>query len=287
MADSVSLSDLVTAMARRGAPPATESSLFAVLELVEALGSQPRAVDARGARVTSEGGVEIDAGSALCDERTAIDAAGRVMRTVVDPLPPSSRALLDRIAAGHVTSLQSLRGELEALLVPLNRAAAKRVLGRWIREHHRSGGTPASDTDPTSMADAASTDQDGAAVAVVRAAAIDTDPDGAGDGVRGALDTQPDGDVGRAAPPSAIDTAMDGTVVAGASTSSRPSERLATRNEPRRHRGPVVVFLLFLVIGIGLAFALYRMRQRAQDSQSPAQQGPRSGSSGSTSGTPR
>ena len=45
-----------------------------------------------------------------------------------------------------VGKIDALCAELEALLVPLNRAAARRVLGRFVRDHHRAGAAaPASD----------------------------------------------------------------------------------------------------------------------------------------------
>jgi hypothetical protein len=37
-----------------------------------------------------------------------------------------------------IASLVAVAAEIEALLVPLNRGAAKRVLGRIVREHGRT-----------------------------------------------------------------------------------------------------------------------------------------------------
>lgn len=136
MADSVRLTELVAGCARRGAPLAAETGLFIALQSVEAVRSAPVAVTAEAVRVTAEGTVEVQ-GSPATTEAGAILGVANVLEAAVNPLPGGARDALRRARSGEVNSLGDLHAEIEALLVPLNRGAARRVLGRLVRDQQK------------------------------------------------------------------------------------------------------------------------------------------------------
>src|SRR5947209_4177204 len=137
MADGIRLSDLVAAMARKGSPLATETGLFIALQASEALSDNPAATPLSGVRVMAARMVEVTTTSAspAASESDCVRAIASMVEAVVTPIPPGARAMTERARGGQIKTLEGMRAEIEALLVPLNRSAARRVLGRLAREH--------------------------------------------------------------------------------------------------------------------------------------------------------
>jgi hypothetical protein len=168
---SVTLDALVGGLRRRGTPLASESALFLVLECAEALREGPRSLSTDTVSVDNEGAVDVGAARAS-NEAEALHTLGSLVRAACDPLSATVREFAERAEDGSLGSLSMARSELEALLVPLNRAAARRVVARLVREVQRE---PA----PTSVAPAKpATDSATATNPLGPAASVDTEPDG-------------------------------------------------------------------------------------------------------------
>lgn len=140
MADGIGLMDLTHGMARRGVSIAPESGLFVALLVAEALRDAPGGVAVESVRITGEGCVDLPGRRGASDEQAAVASIVAVCDAVLKPPTVAARALIARVRSGNVASVESLRAELESLLVPLNRGAARRVLGRFVREHVRTEG---------------------------------------------------------------------------------------------------------------------------------------------------
>ena len=205
--EGIGLLDLASGMNRRGASMAPESALFIALQVAEALRDAPRAVSLEAVLVTAEGGIEITT-RGVADEPGAIATVVAASEALLKPPTAPLRALLARVRNGEVATLDLLRAELDALLVPLNRAAAKRVLGRTVREHQRNAGESARPSDEPSRIEAATPPKLSAAEVAPVARAVDTTPDAApkrvtpipgAPGGKSALDTEPDAGAGIAA----------------------------------------------------------------------------------------
>lgn len=158
MKHAVRLSDLVEGMARRGTPLATETALFIALQTVETLHDGSRRVSPESVQVTTDGTVEIHTDAPALNERETVASIAALVEAISSSLSPATRALIDRALSGDIPSLAAMRAELEASLIPLNRAAARRVLGRLAREHLRFAETAtagsALDTVPDAHANA-------------------------------------------------------------------------------------------------------------------------------------
>lgn len=137
MSEAVTMDELVSAMSRRGAPMTPESALFIVLQAVEAMRDRRVVLDAGGIDIDENGVVRTnELCSPAVDDREAQEGVAALLETVLVPAPSS---VLDLSAKLHGETLThpGLVAELAAALVPLNRGAAQRMLGRLVREHHR------------------------------------------------------------------------------------------------------------------------------------------------------
>jgi hypothetical protein len=178
---SVTLDALVSALRRRGTPLASESALFVALECAEALSeSAARALDPSLVRLDPEGRVDVSASPATDDERSMLRSIGALVRVLCDPLPAIAREFVLRTEDGSIASLASAQSELEALLVPLNRGAARRVIARHVREVSREG---TSERPIAREAPSASSAIDSAAtthpLGDAQPSSVDTEPEGA------------------------------------------------------------------------------------------------------------
>lgn len=137
MSDAVAMDELVGAMSRRGAPMTPESALFIVLQAVEAMRDRRVVLDAGGIEVDDNGVVKLnELCSPAVDDREAQEGVASLLETVLSPAPSSILELTAKLRSETHTH-QGLVSELAAALVPLNRGAAQRMLGRLVREHHR------------------------------------------------------------------------------------------------------------------------------------------------------
>jgi hypothetical protein len=234
-------------------------------------------------RLSADGEVTLDGAPAAPSERDAVRAVAALVEAAVAPLTAGARSMVERARAGGIRTLPALRAELEALLVPLNRGAARRVLGRLVREHLRLGisGPPVT------------AERGGSALDTVTDAAVNVDallPTGV-DSERAASDTQPDARVDSIPPfpppprlgslmtlpgaVTAVDTEPEGVTVPQAAIAdpsaldtqpdrAPPEEPSAPPLAPRvPAKKPVALLAVvaFLLLA-GLAFVLLRLRSR-------------------------
>lgn len=130
---SVTLDALVAGLRRRGTPLASESALFVALECADAITAAPRSLSTARVSIDSEGRVDAIA----CDESSetaAVRSIGALVRALCEPVPATVREFIRRTEDGSIAKVASAANELEALLVPLNRGAARRVVSRLARE---------------------------------------------------------------------------------------------------------------------------------------------------------
>ncbi len=148
----VTVADLVATAKECDARIPAEIGAFVALEVCEALLDGPAVVRTSDVRIASDGTVSVFAPP----DRAPTEEAARSVVTLLAALlvaagtgvPRGLVALLDRGGAGPL-DLTSLRDELEASLVPLNRGAARRVLSRMLREVKRPRSVrPRSDPPP-------------------------------------------------------------------------------------------------------------------------------------------
>lgn len=133
---SVSLSEVKRAARAHRAPLAGESAGYLVLALADQVLTAPRIVTASDVRLGEDGGLRIVRGEASSD-----GAAEQALRQTLDELllvASSGSAALMRAGRRAPTGLAALVKELEAALIPVNRAAAKRALSRLHRETARA-----------------------------------------------------------------------------------------------------------------------------------------------------
>ncbi|MFO0629021.1 MAG: hypothetical protein U0325_25830 [Polyangiales bacterium] len=163
--EPVKLDDLAASLTRRGAPLTPESATFITLECVEALSHAPRVLSPDGVLVAPDGVVSLveEALSPALDEAEVLRGALELLEGLVLAPSASVMDLAARVREGSVQGRAALVAELTALLVPFNRSAARRMLGRLVREHQRALTEPATlseprDEGPASAADEASAD---------------------------------------------------------------------------------------------------------------------------------
>lgn len=137
--EPVKLDDLAAALARRGAPLTPESAIFIALECVDALKSARRVLSSEGVLVGADGTVSLveEALSPALDEAEVLRGAVELLEGLLVAPTAGVMDLAARVRAGDVATHPAMLAELNALLVPFNRGAARRMLGRLVREHGR------------------------------------------------------------------------------------------------------------------------------------------------------
>ncbi len=157
MNDAIFLDELASGLARRGAALAPESALFIVFEAVESLGGRAAVLSPSAVRVSGEGVVSL--GPALDpahDETSVLEGAVETLEAVLDPAPVGVVELAVKVRSAEIISRGALLSELAAMLVPLNRRAARRMIARLVRECARPASAPAvTSTSPSDSIGAA------------------------------------------------------------------------------------------------------------------------------------
>ena len=137
----VTVEDLVRTAKQRGARIPSEIGAFVALEVCEALIRGPAAVRTSDVRIADDGTVGVFAppGSATSEEaaRSVLALLGALLVAAGTGVPRGLVALIENGPSSGRLDLSSLRDDLEASLVPLNRAAARRVLSRMLRDVRR------------------------------------------------------------------------------------------------------------------------------------------------------
>ncbi len=141
-AGGVTAEELVRSLRRRQAALPSEIGTFVVFEACEAMLSHaPMAATLGSLIVSDEGTVSLPSA-----ERTDQEGAARSLHSLLTSLlvvagPAPTPALMRLAEEGPLDgrwTLDQMRDDLEAALVPLNRTASRRVLARLVRETGRS-----------------------------------------------------------------------------------------------------------------------------------------------------
>ena len=132
------IEELIGTMKERRVRIPSEIGAFIALEICEALLEGPAAVRTTDVRIADDGTISVFAppGSATSEEaaRAVVALLGSLLVAAGTGVPRVLVGLLEEGPSSGRWDLSSLRDDLEASLVPLNRAAARRVLSRMLRE---------------------------------------------------------------------------------------------------------------------------------------------------------
>jgi hypothetical protein len=151
---SVTLSEVKRAAKAHRAPLAGESVGYLVLAIADQVLSAPRMVQATDIQLTEDGALRVLSGLASSDADAEL-----ALRRALDQLllvASSGSAALSRASRRTApVGLSALVRELEAALIPVNRAAARRALARVHRETVRalaSGSLPEEEAEAAPVA---------------------------------------------------------------------------------------------------------------------------------------
>ena len=134
---SVTLLEIIAAAEARRAPVVGEIAGYLVLAVADQLHGAPRSIDPEDLVLSEDGSIRITRGEAVTP-----DQAEAALRTLLGALlevassgaPALSRASRRKSRGG----LEGLIREIEAGLIPVNRAAGKRAMARLVRETLRA-----------------------------------------------------------------------------------------------------------------------------------------------------
>ncbi len=159
----ISVARVIDLCRERDVRLAYEIGAFVVFEACEAVLGQPRAVRAGDVWVSPEGSTRVAQGRPA-DGAEAAAALAELLAAVLvvagQEVPGMLMHLVD-VPQARKRGLAGYRDELEAALVPLNRAAARRVLARQLRELTRpKGGARPGEGGGTGLEDALAADAD-------------------------------------------------------------------------------------------------------------------------------
>ena len=147
---SVTLSEVKRAAKAHRAPLAGESAGYLVLAIADQVLSAPRMVQGTDIQLTEDGGLRVLSGRASSDADAEL-ALRRALESLLIVASSGSAALTRASRRTSGVGLSGLVRELEAALIPVNRAAARRALARIHRETARalaSGSLPEDDLEP-------------------------------------------------------------------------------------------------------------------------------------------
>lgn len=139
MGEAVQLDELLAAMAARGIPMQPETALFVALMAVEAMRARPAVIAPEDVTLDTDGVVQVRPEAPGTHDLGAVhESVVALLESLLVPTPARVHELGARVRAGELTAHSAFVAELTAMLVPLNRAAATRMLGRLVREHARA-----------------------------------------------------------------------------------------------------------------------------------------------------
>jgi hypothetical protein len=141
----MTVADLTRTLELRKLRLPAEIGAFVALEVTEAMSAGPAAVRSIDVRVAEDGTVGVFATPNSAGEADSARSVVELLRTLLAAAGPGvPRALSELVEGGPRDGwgLTGLRDDLEAALVPLNRAAARRVLSRMVREARKNPAPP-------------------------------------------------------------------------------------------------------------------------------------------------
>ncbi len=135
--ENVSLIEVVAAARGRHASLVPESTGYLMLGVIRAMGGRHVEVDARRVMLSTEGVVSLTGQHRRVAPEVASRALHRLLRTLLDVSQGLGTALRE-LAEKPAPTLESLLVAVTKSLIPINRGAAKRSLGRLARETVRA-----------------------------------------------------------------------------------------------------------------------------------------------------
>jgi len=146
-AGKITVTELLNTLQQRRARLPAEIGAFVALRCLEQCAGEPGEVSPEGVELTDAGEVllteKAQGASQEAVARSIVGLLGRLLVAAGSGIPPMMLSLVEQGSGDDGQSLlDSLRGELEASLVPLNRSASERVLARLVRDSIR-GDIPA------------------------------------------------------------------------------------------------------------------------------------------------
>jgi hypothetical protein len=135
--ENVSLIEVIAAARGRHASLVVESTGYLMLGIVRAMGGRPVRVDARRAMLNTEGVVTLTGQRRVAPADAVAAELHRLLRCLLEASQGVGTALRS-IAAAPPTSFETLFTGVAKSLIPINRSAAKRALGRLARETVRA-----------------------------------------------------------------------------------------------------------------------------------------------------
>jgi hypothetical protein len=138
-AASLTLDRVLAAAARRRAPVSIETAGYIALAVADALATAPAVVLPAHVHLTQDGEVVLRGAARRGDEQAAEQSVRALLAELLSVAVGASPALTSAARRTTLHGLEALIEELEAGLIPVNRAAARRTMGRLAREVERSG----------------------------------------------------------------------------------------------------------------------------------------------------
>lgn len=142
----VNLEQLLQTLKRKGIPLPFEIGTFVALQACEALGDRWGVLRLAEVWLADDGEVAVTPETTARSEEGATRAVVTLLADLLVAAAPGVPAMLlsliERGPSDGTWTLASVRDDLEASLVPLNRGATRRVLSRLLREAKREGDRP-------------------------------------------------------------------------------------------------------------------------------------------------
>jgi hypothetical protein len=156
----VSVEELLRTLQRRGVPLPSEMGAFITLEVCEQIIDRPALLTTQDVAINEIGEVLCAVSPPRADEAAAVRALlallGDLLVCAAPGVPTMLLELVERGPSEDSFTLDRLRDDLEACLLPLNRGATRRVLARLLREARKA----APSSQPSLQPNAADMDAD-------------------------------------------------------------------------------------------------------------------------------
>jgi hypothetical protein len=149
----VSVEELLRTLKRRGIPLPSEMGAFITLEVCEQIIDRPALLSTQDVAINEIGEVLCASALAKAEEAEAVRALlvllGDLLVCSAPGVPSMLLELVERGPSEELFTLDRLRDDLEACLLPLNRGATRRVLARLLREARKAAPSAHPSQQPT------------------------------------------------------------------------------------------------------------------------------------------
>jgi hypothetical protein len=149
----VSVEELLRTLKRRGIPLPSEMGAFITLEVCEQIIDRPALLSTQDVAINEIGEVLCASALPKTEEAEAVRALlvllGDLLVCSAPGVPSMLLELVERGPSEELFTLDRLRDDLEACLLPLNRGATRRVLARLLREARKAAPSAQPSQQPT------------------------------------------------------------------------------------------------------------------------------------------